>query len=680
MARTSGKGLGRGSSRYMNNYTLDEDDQREINGILTEEDKRRREELEKAPMRVELKHLEKRWTKKGRPFVVEPQEDEDVPEEKVNWYEKYALCITRLYDSQNQHICRTSLEVNSPGLKKVLGDVVGNQFPGQSYTTSNISVEFPPHSLYHYRHELAEAAGGLDPESEGALHMPVLLDFIDEKFHDVITDGENLLEQGLTSYEHLWAIFRPGCLVYTTRLSQPRVYKLKNYMYICGQCPGLRLSVEYVDFDGDKFGTREEGLLIPAFAGAASVASLHVLPLDRHPDSDAVRATLTDRGRRWEALAGQNFREYKGVALDGKYRRFNIDGRVMVDTATYHRIVADEAFSVERFPKATGQKRKQAHESDDEMELVPKETAESPPLTDDQALLASPMVRGFSFTEKKFLDFFVDKISAIEWNARCFEQLVLPDTQKELVQALVAEHTARTTDPMSSAFDDIVKGKGRGLILLLHGPPGVGKTLTAECVAEFSRRPLYIVSSGDLGTSASAVDEKLTETLDLASTWKAVLLIDEADVFLERRSLRDVERNSLVSIFLRTLEYYGGILFMTTNRVRTFDDAFKSRIHVPLRYDDLPRESRMRVWRNFLGGIVGGNVDVDVDEAGYERLAEARLNGRQIKNVVRTARSLAAHKKRRLDYAQLQQVVDIQMTFERELDSLEGGEVDVVAR
>ncbi|CAI0648926.1 unnamed protein product, partial [Colletotrichum noveboracense] len=207
-----------------------------------------------------------------------------------------------------------------------------------------------------------------------------------------------------------------------------------------------------------------------------------------------------------------------------------------------------------------------------------------------------------------------------------------------------------------------------------HGPPGVGKTLTAECVAEFSRRPLYIVSSGDLGTSAEALDEKLGQTLDLASTWKAVLLIDEADVFLERRSLHDLGRNSLVSIFLRTLEYYSGILFMTTNRVRTFDDAFKSRIHVPLKYDDLPKESRLKVWKNFLAGVEGG---VEVDEEGYERLAEGNLNGRQIKNVVRTAKSLAAHKKRKLDVGQLLQVVDIQMTFERELGD---GGVDEVER
>jgi len=105
---------------------------------------------------------------------------------------------------------------------------------------------------------------------------------------------------------------------------------------------------------------------------------------------------------------------------------------------------------------------------------------------------------------------------------------------------------------------------------------------------------------------------------------------------------------------------------MTTNRVQTFDDAFKSRIHVPLKYEDLPAASRIKIWKNFLAQVDGG---VDIDEDGYESLGRGKLNGRQIKNVVRTAKSLAAHKRRRLDRKQLQQVMDIQMAFERELDA-----------
>jgi hypothetical protein len=80
----------------------------------------------------------------------------------------------------------------------------------------------------------------------------------------------------------------------------------------------------------------------------------------------------------------------------------------------------------------------------------------------------------------------------------------------------------------------------------------------AESVAEFTHRPLYAVSSGELGTDASELEERLARILDVATVWKAVLLLDEADVFLEARSLHDVNRNALVSTFLRLLEVSAG--------------------------------------------------------------------------------------------------------------------------
>lgn len=654
----------------------DEEDQQEMTARLTEEDKQKRAELEKAPMQAELKHLEKRWTKKGRGYITEPKEDEDVPEQTTNWYEKFALCVTRQYDNSNRYVTRTTLQINSEPLKEILADVIGN-YPGQSFHTNDIGIDFPAHCLYHYRSELKAALADQEAGSEGAAHLPILLSFIEEHHADAIKEGDNLREQGLVSYDHLWTIFKPGTLVYGTRSGQPCVFQLNNYAYHCGQCPGLQLSLEYTDYDGNDFGKRYNSIMIPMFSGAQPITGLNALPLAMHPDPEGVRAMLIERGRRWEALAGQNFREYKGVAMGEQGNLYNIDGRVMIDCKTFHRIEPNRSFHVSNFP-STGGKRKQ--HSDWDLMTDDVSEAELTPLTDDQALLGSPLVRGYSFTEKKFLDFFVDKISPIEWNTSCFEQLVLPSQQKELVQALVSEHTQRVTgDSSASHFDDIVKGKGRGLILVLHGPPGVGKTLTAECVAEFSRRPLYTVSSGDLGTSSGVLDERLGRVLDLAGTWKAVLLIDEADVFLERRSLHDMERNGLVSIFLRTLEYYSGILFMTTNRVSTFDDAFKSRIHVPLKYGQLPAASRVKVWKNFLAKLEaeGG---IDIDEEGYRKLAEGNLNGRQIKNVVRTAKSLASYKKRKLDREQLQQVLDIQMAFEEELDGVKAGEIDMVER
>jgi len=87
---------------------------------------------------------------------------------------------------------------------------------------------------------------------------------------------------------------------------------------------------------------------------------------------------------------------------------------------------------------------------------------------------------------------------------------------------------------------------------------------------------LYCVSAGELGTDAKSVDKALIQILELAQTWKAVLLLDEADVFLYQRSSNDVIRNALVSIFLRQLEYYQGILFLTTNMIAQCDLAFES--------------------------------------------------------------------------------------------------------
>lgn len=586
--------------------------------------------------------------------------------------------MTRQYDQQNKCVVKSTLQVNSGFLKDVLRKIIGT-YPGISFDTKAIAIDLPAHCLYHYlpelRDELARIATD-DPGSEAEECLVLLVQFIEEEFKDTILDVENLLEKGLITYQHLWAIFKPGTQVYSVKLSQSRVHETSSTHYVCGNEPGMQIHARFVDYDGCDFGFRIDSLLIPAFRGSVSITNLPVFPLHSHSNETKIRETIVQRGRKWEEHAGQKFCEYSGVAIDPKGHRFNIEGRVMVDKHTFHRIEADHAYEVSKFPKPEGMndklgRRRKSRDSEAGEELpaesVNGDDEEHEPLTDEQCLLSSPLVRGFSFTEKKFLSFFVDKLSPIEWNTSCFEQLVLPESQKELVQALVAEHTQRTSTPANAAFDDIVKGKGRGLIMVLHGPPGVGKTLTAECVAEFSKRPLYIVSSGDLGTTTETLDQKLARTLDLASTWKAVLLIDEADVFLERRSLHDMERNGLVSIFLRTMEYYTGIMFMTTNRVSTFDDAFKSRIHVPLKYGDLNQESRLKIWKTFLERVDAGMGGVDIDEDGYLELAQEKLNGRQIKGVVRTAQSLAAHKGVKLDKKLLLQVVQIQMAFEEDL-------------
>jgi SpoVK/Ycf46/Vps4 family AAA+-type ATPase len=158
-------------------------------------------------------------------------------------------------------------------------------------------------------------------------------------------------------------------------------------------------------------------------------------------------------------------------------------------------------------------------------------------------------------------------------------------------------------------------------------------------VAEEMKAPLFTISAGELGTDSGTVQLKLDESFEIATAWKAVILLDEADIFLEKRTLHDLQRNQLVSIFLQSLEYYTGTIFLTTNRVNCIDPAFNSRIHMSLPYPELSMESRRKVWTNFLNSL---KVDTQaVDEKALDTLAALDLNGRQIKNVVKMAGLLA---------------------------------------
>ncbi|TKA45927.1 hypothetical protein B0A54_03612 [Friedmanniomyces endolithicus] len=286
--------------------------------------------------------------------------------------------------------------------------------------------------------------------------------------------------------------------------------------------------------------------------------------------------------------------------------------------------------------------------------------------SDDNLLLASPVVLGFSFADKLWLEFSVSGLQDIEYNEGAFESLMLPEKQKDIVQALVESHKFDA----AKGIDDVIRGKGRGLISVLHGQPGCGKTLTAESISEMLKCPLYAVSAGELGTSAARLEVKLNRILDVAHSWGAVLLLDEADVFLEKREVHDIQRNALVSIFLRMLEYFQGILFLTTNRVDTFDEAFQSRIHLPLRYSELTPKAKKAVWKVFLEAVrktdsaaaVAEFTDHDLDA-----LSRRQLNGRQIKNAVRTAQALALREGTKLGLEHVKKVLDVNEEFSRDL-------------
>jgi len=240
---------------------------------------------------------------------------------------------------------------------------------------------------------------------------------------------------------------------------------------------------------------------------------------------------------------------------------------------------------------------------------------------------------------------------------------------------------------------DLIKNKGGGCIFLLHGPPGVGKTLTAEAVSEHLHIPLYQVTVGELGTQPEQLEKALQNLLELAALWNASILLDEADIFLERRSRNDILRNAMVGIFLRLLEYHQGVLFLTTNRVDSLDQAFSSRISVAIYYPNLDKSARMEVWKNFLielpSAVAKKKAEANEDTNGgtprtklnkkltnkvdpvfdFESLAEYNLNGRQIRSCVRMARALANSEKTKLAQKHLVQTILLSLEFTKQFDA-----------
>ncbi|EME77244.1 uncharacterized protein MYCFIDRAFT_146727 [Pseudocercospora fijiensis CIRAD86] len=169
--------------------------------------------------------------------------------------------------------------------------------------------------------------------------------------------------------------------------------------------------------------------------------------------------------------------------------------------------------------------------------------------------------------------FSVTDVETFIWNDAAFDSLVMEDHLKHTLGTLVQAYGRRIDD---SGFDDFIKHKGRGLIGLLFGKPGLGKTFTAEAIAEMAHLPLMTVSAGRLGSKPDEIEKNLRSTLDLAAHWRAVVLFDEADVFLAARVATSIERNAVVSVFLRELEYFPGIMLLTTNKKDLIDEAFHS--------------------------------------------------------------------------------------------------------
>lgn len=430
---------------------------------------------------------------------------------------------------------------------------------------------------------------------------------------------KNLSAAGSISFELCQNLFEQGLEIeiHGDAIQGGRVVEVEHVDGFFGSF--LRISYDYIASDGNKLVEHKTSVNLPSWKGLRSIDSLPVRPL-----SHATRHMLTQRGKLYQRVAcGANYMNYTGhmdVKNYWRWESLRADGRIMADIGTYCQFNEDIS-----------------PDSNYGMVSVPE----------DKLWMTDSHVYGFSFATKKWGRFAVDRITDIEFRSDAFDQLVLDADKKNLIRALVTHS--------NTGFSDVISGKGGGCIFLLHGEPGVGKTLTAEAIAELLQRPLYSVSVGQLGVSPSELESELRRILDVAQIWNAVMLIDEADIFLEKRG-NDINRSAMTSVFLRLAEYHQGVLFLTTNRVKTFDPAFYSRVSIALKYEGLTRESRHKIWSNLLVAAGIRNINIDLVSA-------IEINGRQIKNTIRLAQGLARQDGTPVTHQHIMQVVEISKQF-----------------
>lgn len=373
-----------------------------------------------------------------------------------------------------------------------------------------------------------------------------------------------------------------------------------------------------------------------------NVADINLLPVKAITPENKI--LLTERGRKFMHFAPPGvpmIAQYQGQMIRSSFwldRSYRADGRVMVDVKTMGQQDIDQIKSSLRSLGFT-----ESRWDDDNTAVIETEVDEA------NYWRLVPYLYAYSFRCKEWGRIEVDGLTDVRWRDEAFKSLVLDEEKKEMVAALV-EHS-------SGSFEDLIEGKGGGCVFLLHGPPGQGKTLTAEAIAELLHRPLYSISVGELGTTPDELEDRLSTILDVAVVWNAVVLLDEADIYLEQRDENDVNRNAMVGVFLRLLEYHQGVLFLTTNRVQNIDRAFYSRVSIGIHFTDGGADKRRRIWENLLeaAGIKG--VDA-------ERMSRHNINGRQIKNSIRLAQTLARAKNKKVDEAWLDLVIKNVLDFE----------------
>jgi SpoVK/Ycf46/Vps4 family AAA+-type ATPase len=228
--------------------------------------------------------------------------------------------------------------------------------------------------------------------------------------------------------------------------------------------------------------------------------------------------------------------------------------------------------------------------------------------------------------------------------ARTLSDVVLPAQTRRALEQAISEVRNQSVIFRSWGLGERHR-TGRGLAFNFAGPPGTGKTICAEAVAQALGMKLLVVNYAEAESMwVGQTPKNIVAAFRAAAEQNAVLLFDEADAIATRRSAgailpHDRESNLTVNVLLRELEAFNGIVIFATNLAANFDPAFERRIRAHVLFGMPGVEERARI-----GPLqIHPNKTPLASDVDFRRLAERyAISGGDIKNAVIKAAAAAA--------------------------------------
>lgn len=246
----------------------------------------------------------------------------------VNWVEEYPVDIqpnpeeteavqqfALLTHNRKNHVADgkamvlSSIVVQSPLLKPLL-EKVFDGYAGITATLKKVTFSEPFEPFFYRWSEFKNAVEEVEDESTRA-HAQLLYDVLFKELNETISTVQDLLSHGVTTYEYLWTLFKPGDLLFCQWKGEEMLMKLHS-----SEVPPdfFRLNAKYIDYNGFTFGYASHNFIIEPFEGTKAITDLVAYPIQFHSEAAAIQSRLAIRGKKFEGLQGYHYKRYSGFA------------------------------------------------------------------------------------------------------------------------------------------------------------------------------------------------------------------------------------------------------------------------------------------------------------------------------------------------------------------------------